>query len=215
MEFEDMKIIWDSQKEAPLYALNEEGLHNILRAKTRKFKRLIWWQEWLSYGSTFFVLAVISFFLTFGILSQFGLVKELPNVGVWDALALLVAAACWVQFSFNIYSGKKRQLEREQKFSNSLLDDLDRDIDQANYQIDKRKHMINVFIPPYAGALLFLFVMFRVGGNPVWLILPAIGVMIIAMIFEIWTQKRLVRRKIQPHKQELEILRDKLTNPEN
>ncbi|MDA0347340.1 MAG: hypothetical protein O3C20_08045 [Verrucomicrobia bacterium] len=210
-----MKIIWDSQNEAPLYALNEEGLHNILRTKTRKFKRVIWWQEWLSYGSTLFVLAVIVFFLTFGFLSHLGLVNEIPNVGLWDALALLCAAACWVKFAFNIYSGKKQQLEREQKYSSSLLDDLDRDIDQANYQIDKRKHMIKVFMPPYVGALLFLLVMFRVSGDSEWLIVPAIGVMIVAMAFEIWTQKRLIRRKIQPHKQELEILRNKLTNPEN
>ena len=59
MEFEDMKVIWDSQEKAPLYAMNEEGLHDLLRGKGRKFRRLIFWQQWQSYLSSLFVVLVI------------------------------------------------------------------------------------------------------------------------------------------------------------
>ena len=39
MNFEDLKVIWDSQADAPMYAVNEEGLHALLRQHTAHFTR--------------------------------------------------------------------------------------------------------------------------------------------------------------------------------
>ena len=41
MEFEEMQVIWNSQDEEPLYALNEAGLRAILRDKSRRFGPVI------------------------------------------------------------------------------------------------------------------------------------------------------------------------------
>ena len=42
MNFEDMKVIWDSQNVEPHYAVNEKGLHALLRTKSEKLRKLIW-----------------------------------------------------------------------------------------------------------------------------------------------------------------------------
>ena len=40
MNFEDLKVIWNSQADAPMYAVNEEGLHALLRQNTAHFTRV-------------------------------------------------------------------------------------------------------------------------------------------------------------------------------
>ena len=35
MEFEEMKKIWDSQNNEPLYAINEKALHNHIMSKKK------------------------------------------------------------------------------------------------------------------------------------------------------------------------------------
>ena len=60
MEFEDMKVIWDSQSDEPLYAVDEDGLQAMLRKKAQEFKRLVFWQEAQTYGSSLFVVVIIS-----------------------------------------------------------------------------------------------------------------------------------------------------------
>ena len=89
MEFEDMKVIWDSQEKAPLYAMNEEGLHDLLRGKGRKFRRLIFWQQWQSYLSSIFVVLVIFAILGAHFLGAFNEPGELAPTTGWDVMALL------------------------------------------------------------------------------------------------------------------------------
>jgi len=132
----------------------------------------------------------------------------------WDVCALLLAGFFWGCFALSIYAGKKRQEQRERRFTSTLLGDLDRDIDQAKYQIRTREHVRRGFIPPYVGAILIQLVGFRMADISEWFILPVIAVMVFFLIWESRMQQRLVDQKVVPRLRELESLRVKLTEPE-
>ena len=40
MEFEELKKIWDTQNNQPMYAINEEALHNRILTKKRKTNKI-------------------------------------------------------------------------------------------------------------------------------------------------------------------------------
>lgn len=207
MKFEDMKVIWNAQNEEPLYAVNEQGLHDVLRQKSLKLKRLIFWQEAQTYGSSLFVIGVISALL-FGYFA--GFMDKLASR--WDVLALFLAAGGWIYFGGRVFLARMQQRERQRSrdFTSSLRDELERDIRQLEFEIETRKRILLGFIPPYAGGLLFLWAYFRMQGAPEWMIIPFIVFMVGAMFWETRSQQRLVDRKLRPRKRELESLRDKL-----
>ena len=212
MKFEDMKVIWDSQNEEPLYAVDEGGLHQMLREKAQAFKRLVFWQEAQTYGSSLFVVVMI----TAALIAYFtGLLERMKGVELqaWHAVALFVGVACWAQFGLNVYFARRRQKEREARFSESLRDEIDRDLERVEFEIATRKHLARGFVPPHVGAFLFNWVIFRATGVE-WMMIPLVAVMVAGFLFELRCQRRLVRNKLIPRKEELETLRDKLVQAE-
>jgi hypothetical protein len=214
MKFEDMKTIWDSQNAEPLYAVNEAGLRDVLQEKSRKFRRLMRWQEILTYGSTAFVLAALFASLAAdyaGIIGKFGPLDQLSR---WDKLSLVLSAAFWLRFAWSHHAGKQRQAGLERIHASSLLGEIERDLSQVNYQINARGKLIWDYLPPYAGSVLFALVALRGAGFGAGLTVPLIFVAAIALIIEVRGQQRLVDQQIRPRKRELETLKAKLTQSE-
>lgn len=216
MEFEDMKVIWDSQNKEPLFAVNQAGLKSVLDQKAREFKRLIFWQEAQSYISCAVVvgmtcLALIGYFT--GALER---LKGIP-MNQWHAAALGLGVVCWLQFGLRVYLGRSAQRHREGKHPKTLLEELERDIDQVQFEIAARKlsTLILGFIPPHVGGFLFTYVIFHVTGVPSWALVPFAGVMFAGFVIETRMQRALVRDKFVPRRQELEALKAKLLAQEN
>ena len=212
MKFEDMQVIWHSQSREPLYAVNAEGLHAVLRQKSLKLKRLIFWQELQTYASSLFVIGVISALI---LAYSSGFIDRMASP--WEILALFLAAGGWIFFGGSVYLSRRQQRARQRarEFTTSLRDELERDIAQLDFEISSRKRILLGFLPPYIGGLLFLWVFFRVQSAPSWLIIPFIVFMGAALIWETRSQQRLVDRKLVPRKRELESLRDKLASTED
>ena len=212
MQFEDLQIIWNSQKNQTFYGVNEKGLHNLLRRKSKRFRRLIFRQHLQTYGSTSVMLVAGSGLL---FLNGSGVLERLDSCRVlfgWEFVALLVALVCWLQFAFSVYLDNRRQKEREQCKSTSLRDDFDKEINQIKYQIKTRSHIMLGFIPPDFGSALWISVVFGVTGISDWALIPIVVVLIIALVFESRCQRRFLEREIVPVLAELETLREKLSH---
>ena len=211
MEFEDMKVIWDSQNEEPLYAVNRDGLRAMLEKKARAFRRFVFWQTAQTYGSSIMVIAVISV-AVFGYFT--GGLERLRGVEmtVWDAIALFVGIACWARFGIRFHLNRIRRLKTDNRITKTLADELDRDIERVNDEIAGRELgvLVRGYIPPHVGGMLFTWVVFRASGIAEWAIVPFIGVMITGFVWETRMQLRLVTDKLLPRKRELEVLRQKL-----
>ncbi|MDE0863214.1 MAG: hypothetical protein OSA98_05460 [Rubripirellula sp.] len=148
--------------------MNEEGLHNTLRSKSKRFRRLIFWQHLQTYGSSTIAVIMIAGLLLVnasGVLGRIGSSRALHG---WEIAALLFALVCWLQFAFSTYLGHRQQKKREQHNSTSLRDDLDKEIKRTQYQIKTRSHILLGFIPPYFGAGLFICIVFGVTGVSAW-----------------------------------------------
>ena len=206
MNFENLKVIWDSQADAPMYAVNEEGLHAVLRQNTAHFTRRMRRQRLQTYLASLMVIGPISFLL----IVHFGWLNPLATT--WDVLALFMAAAAWLYFGGRVFVGRKRQAERERHFTSSLLYEIDRDIAQVTYQIDARKQVILSFIPPHVGSLLLVSVAFRVASFAWWAIVPVLVVLLVNLVLESRSERGLVDRELIPRQRELKLLRDKLAS---
>ena len=214
MEFEDIQIIWNSQHDQPLYGVNEEGLHNALRNKSKRFRRVIFWQHFQTFcGCTISITAIVGLFLlnSCGVLGNIGSSRALYG---WEIATLLVALLCWLQFGLSVYLGNKQQKNLENHDATSLRDDLDKEINRTQYQINTRAHIMLGFVPPYLGSSLWIIIVFGISGISYWAMLPVVLVMATALIIESRCQQRFVEREIVPRLRELETLREKLNAPQ-
>lgn len=211
MEFEEMKVIWDSQNEEPLFAVNQHGLELMLEKKARAFNRFIFWQEAQSYIAATMVVALSGTALIGYFTGGLERLKGVPMTK-FDGMALCVSILAWLFFAFRVYFGRRKQRSMEQEETHSLLAEVERDIAKVEFEIHVRKLpvLISGFIPPHIGGILFTWVVFRASGLPGWSILPFIAVMLFGFYYETKTQLGLVKGKLEPRKRELENLHKKL-----
>lgn len=211
MEFKDMKVIWDSQNEEPLFAVNQQGLKSVIDKKAKEFNKFVRWQEAQSYISSALVIGLI----TLALIGYFsGGLERMKGVEMtkWDAGALFVGMACWAFFGIRVYVSRASQRRRERTTAKNLLEEIEQDIAEVESEMTDRTLpvLVKAFIPPYTGVILFTWVVFRASGLPEWSVIPFICVMIGGLIFETFSQQKLVPDKLIPRKRELESLRKKL-----
>ena len=156
MEFEDMKVIWDTQNEEPLYAVDQSGLRAMLETKAQEFKKFVFWQAAQTYGSSIMVVVMILLALI-GYFS--GGLERIKGVEMtfWDVSALFVGITCWLQFGIRFYLSRVQRLKADARETESLADELERDIERVDHEIGARELWVLIFgfIPPHVGALLF------------------------------------------------------------
>ena len=219
MNFEEMRVIWNSQNDEPLYAIDRAALHASVRRKSRAFMRRVFWRDIreISIG----LLAGTGFFV-FGGMLAFGhqdrwrrLFGADVEVSRWDAATLLVASGLWLFFAAYQLVSRRRQEQRERRFDPSLRGDLDRTISQTDYQIRMATSAVWWgLLPVWLAAVLFVYVLFKlVSTPPAVLILPAI-VVPVGFALDILFKRRPLRTELLPLKQEFESLRRKLTESE-
>ena len=213
MNFDDLKVIWDSQSEQPLYAVDQKGLQTMLNQKTQKFNRMIRWQVIQSYGSSLFVVGMIALFMTAYYSGLFEKIND-QKMTQWDTLALFTGAGCWLYFAGSIFVKRRKQKQSETKQATNLREEIERDIQRVDGEIQGRKNVRIAFIPPHIGAMLFIWVFFKTVGISLWGVLPYLVIAIIGFVFESRCQDQIVERELIPRKQELESLRNKLAHQE-
>src|ERR1044071_4797253 len=124
MEFSEMKIIWDSQNQEPLYAMNEAALHSIVQRKNQEWNRCLARCFALEIGVGLFcavLMLVYAAVLAFG--DQSWLIKLWGNRIAptnWHYLGLLAASGIWFYYAAYMYRSRKRQQQRIELFNSSL-----------------------------------------------------------------------------------------------
>lgn len=137
MDFDDMKMIWDTQNDAPLYAIDEAALHANVRRKARGFKRIVLSFEFLMTGTALFLVVL---FLRDPILHGASYDQVL-------SAALILGAAAY------FFVGIWRRKRGETAFPATLLGDLDRALWQVEYHMARSRAIRWSFIVPMCLAL--------------------------------------------------------------
>lgn len=218
MELSELQLIWDSQNQEPLYAMNEAALYAVVRRRS---------EEWDHCQARCFgieitlglvcsaLMLVFASALAFGDrawLASFSWVKVTGSRG--DSLALLLAGVIWLYYSAYMFLARQRQLRREQEFESTLRGTLERALSQTEFQVAMARGIIWWgLLPVWVASTLWVLVLLHLSAKPAW-IYPIVAVFIVgALVAVIVSKQRSITNRFQPRKDELETLRAKLADP--
>jgi hypothetical protein len=185
MEFEEMKKIWDSQNNEPLYSINEKALHNRILSKKRKghhitnISELLWIIVNISAGC--FILGM-----------NF---KQQGNVFMYLLAAWMFGSALYMLVS------RIRRIKGNSRFDRSMLGDLDHAISMATYQL--RFSLLGRWSILPIGILTLLGVW--EAGKSVWIVVGILIFFVLTHYAAGWEH-----RIYKARKRELEVLKNKL-----
>ncbi len=190
MKFEDMKKIWDEQREEHVYVINEQQLHENIKARKQGASRMVNKIE-------LFLLAVNG--ITGATLITLNYLDRSGDVlfGTLMGLFLLGVAVF-------ILARRRKRLRHENRFDRTMLGDINHAIENATYQVRLSYAMLLTVVPVFAIAFLGAW---KEGKSP--LVLGFIAIMfVLAFLLGRWEHRGLhVARK-----KRLEAIREKLTS---
>jgi hypothetical protein len=219
MDFDEMRVIWNSQNDEPLYAIDQAALHASVRRKSRAFVRRVLWRDIREIGIG---LLAGTGFLVFGGMLAFGhedrwrrLIGADVEVSRSDVATLLVVSGLWLFCAAYQLMSRRRQERSERRFESSLCGDLDRTISQTDYQIRMATSVVWWgLLPVWLATVLFVYVLFNLASTPPAVLILAAVVVPVGFALDILLKRRPLRTELMPLKQEFETLRRKLTESE-
>ena len=187
MDLEELQVIWDSQNEKPLYAVDESALRSILQQGRRRFDRFVLWQDIQTFFATSLVFSLcLGFFL-----AHYFEFKVFTNPVVltgWEVAALILVVALWVPHTIGAYRVRLRQKRRARQSISSLQEELNKDIEQTEDHIRARKNPALIFVAPQIGMTLFMTVGLHIVDTKIMImmmmIIPTICIQIFCFIVE-------------------------------
>lgn len=185
MEFEEMKKIWDTQNEEPLYVINEVALHRSIQSKKKRASRL-------TNVNDFGLMAV-------GIITAliYSFITENPNIFDY----LIVASLFFI--TGYVWIGRVRRKKQEQSFGRTMLGDLDHAISSVTYEVNRSKNMIWWFVLP---LMTLIFLNMSQEDLSIWKWVGIASAFVLSALLTRWDYERYQK----PKKRRLEALRKKL-----
>ncbi len=119
MEFEEMQVIWDSQKEQPMQALDMDALHKNIQRKGRCLERQVGLTEWGMIAITLFVALEQA---------REPLLEGVDMHQIFGSVVML-AVGTWM------WVIRRRRLNHRAQFEATLLGDLDRALYEADLHL--------------------------------------------------------------------------------
>jgi hypothetical protein len=191
MEFTEMKIIWDSQNEEKLYAINESALYEQIKRKGKSVGQLLRRFDVVMIGVNVLVAVLL---LVMARINDADTSDYLLSV-VYLAYALVALGWRWSRRQEDIH------------FASTMLGELDKAIWQINYLIRRSRELIVVYMLPLTlltgGKLLY-------EGEPLF----ALAIVFVMGSACFLTDRWDIKKCYLPQKQSLEALRATLAAEE-
>lgn len=190
MEFDELKKIWDSQNNEPLYGFNEKALHNRILSKKRQAYHITNTSELLgiivNISAGAFILGVTFF-------------QQNGNTSMYFLSAWMLISGLYFLIS------RIRRMRGDHRFDRSMRGDLDHAISVATYQVRLSQLMRWNIVP--IGILTLIGVWGN--GKSLWFTVGILIFFVVANYAAGWEHGIYKARK-----RELEILQNKLENEE-
>ncbi len=217
MEFTELKMIWDSQNQEPLFALNETALLAVVRRRTEEIHRSIsrCHLREIALGLIFGTLMLTcAGALAFGNAAWLATVSRIKNpVTPWDWLALFVAGGLWFYYSAYMYSARQRELRREEIFESTLRGAIERALDQTDFQIAMARSILwRGVLPLWLAGALWVLTVFHLVAAPAWAHVVMGSAIVGSFVFVVAAKQRAITTRYEPRRHELESLRAKLAD---
>src|SRR5258705_6268685 len=121
MEFDEMKKIWDSQNNEPLYAINENALHTRILSKKRQARHITNISE---------LLCIIAYFFSGCFILGMNFFRQDANIFMYILSAWMLISAGYVLVR------RIRRINGDHRFDRSVRGDLAHAISVATYQVN-------------------------------------------------------------------------------
>jgi peptidoglycan/LPS O-acetylase OafA/YrhL len=207
MNLDDLMAVWRSQDAAPLHDVNKTLLHLALRQDEAKLQKEQRRERWIVYVASAGAVVGMAIFLCM-MLYRF----EANGMTGWDLVVPVIGAAAALISVCAIYVNHRAQSRREQRFGESLRDQLNRSIAQLDHQATSARRT-SVLVLVLMGGILPIAILvagWRVNQKPI----SDDGFMLVTMILwcvwsawsGVWVLRREVLRNLLPRKRRLEAL---------
>lgn len=216
MNLNDLMEVWRSQDASPLHGVNETLLRLALRQDEAKVHAQRRRERWMTYFLSAGIVAGMALFLAIMIYPD-----DDDVLSGWDYAIPVVGAAASLLWARAIYLRHRAQAVREQRFGESLRDQVNRQIAQLDYRAT-RVHLANYLsyvVGPIVCATAIVLGSWRINDRPfsdAGLLRPIIFLFFwigINVGVSLWWQRRSVRRDLLPRKRRLEGLLKELDAP--
>ena len=209
MNLDDLMAVWKSQDAAPLHGLNETLLRLALRqneAKRQKWRRI---ERWIIYVLSAGVVAGLALFLANMILLMIYR-DDMNGLTGWDLVLPVVGAAAASICARAVYVGHRAQARREQRFGESLRDQLNRSIAQVEVRATiARETLVSVLlwgICPTAILLLINRINDKSISDDGYMLVTLTFILVWSVASSVWWYRRRLQRDVLPRKRRLEEL---------
>ena len=209
MKLEDLMEVWRSQDASPVHGVNETLLRLALRQDEAKLQAKRRRERWLTYFWSAGIVVGMALFLSIMIYPY-----DDDVLTGWDYAIPIVGAAAALLWAREVYVRHRAQAVREQRFGESLRDQVNRQIAQLDYGAARARltSLLGYALLPIVCAMAIILASWRINDRPfsdarLWR--P-----IVFMIFwialnvgaSLWWQRRSVQRDLLPRKRRLEAL---------
>ena len=190
MEFEEMQVIWDSQREQEMYAIDVDAMHRTVKRKARKVERSMNLNE--------IGMMVICVFTSLELLRE-PVLEQTDYHHIFGSVVMLCVAG-WMLMK------RLARLKMRTQFDSTLIGDLDRAIAESKAQLLLSRTIHLWFMLPAASIMLVGIIAKSENQKPV---------VILGLIFSIVLAIAVVHLGIRchqvPEQRNLQALRDTLT----
>ena len=180
MEFENLRAIWNSQNERPVYELNDSRLAVGLYQQREQSRRRLLRQQFAPIFLALFIVAVgnaLVFYAFFAkTVHKVTFTGTDPRMSVWDGVALAGAVIAAVAVALSRYTQRRRHERTQNVFAPSLREELERGIAQLDFELSlySTPRVARRFAALSFGMTVLFWEFGRLIGEPVpWVMLPA------------------------------------------
>jgi surface polysaccharide O-acyltransferase-like enzyme len=188
MEFEDLKKIWDTQNNEPMYAINETALHR----RIHQHKNKTGWLAHINEIGMMFIATVTGGFLL------------IDAIRDQESAYSYVGGLAFLVIGVFVFFSRRTRKRNENRFDQSMLAELDQAIKNAGYLVTFARTFVWWFLLP---AAIFSFPNLALNNASWEKYLLILGAFLLSYLVVTWE----LRRVHLPRKRKLESLRDKLT----
>jgi hypothetical protein len=205
MNLDELMAVWRLQDATPLHDVNRTLLHLALRqeeAKLQKERRI---ERWITYAGSAGLVAVMAVFLGMMILA-----RDRKVMTGWDFAIGIGGAAAALLAGGTMYVGHRAQARREQRFGQSLREQLNRRLAQLDDRTTMARGTVVMVllggICPMALVLLGLRINQMSVSDNGFLVVSMMVMCVGSVAAGIWEVRRQARDVVLPRKRELEAL---------
>jgi peptidoglycan/LPS O-acetylase OafA/YrhL len=206
MNLDDLMAVWRSQDAAPLHDVNKTLLHLALRQEEAKLQKERRRDRWIIYVFSAGLVAVMAVFLGMMIST-----RERNVMTGWDLVIGIGGAAAALLAGGAMYVGHRAQARREQRYGESLRDQLHRRIAQIDDRATRARTALVTVLLGGIGGIAIILLGYRINQKPFsddgYIVLSTILMCVVLPVAAgVWELRRSVQRDILPRKHRLEAL---------